>query len=455
MPPQTRLPSAARLEERLALAAVVMRKWQGSAWRTSEAARPHTLLQWREGGNGSGRGLGHRAAGKHTLQADVSHTLHALCQQPQQRALLRPQPLDPRSTNRTPWPRRSPKEGAGRLGGRTPSGGQPVPRQRGGHEVQRTLRVLPPAQRSRGRCDARLLCGGPPSHRPPCCTPSWLPVPHPCTALPGAKPAQFTPKPGLSSPLHHAIPNHLQGGGRHARRAAGGRGLRHRLLQQLGGSGAGAAAHQEARVAHAVAAGPAGRCGASSSAALSPFIMLQATRAPRESCHKPSHGCRHVPHCSASAQGAPRQGPHLTRSTTNLKRPRMSMRAASRRRPAHASPAVRLRSHLRAAQPRRARWRLGGRQAGRQQGAVACPSAAHHTPNISSGAGARNSSSTCSSSSSGSGSAGAAGRRTCPAPPARWRAASAAGPAPCWPWSARCALRSARCEATCPARGSR
>lgn len=43
-----RLPSAAMLEERLALAAVVMRKWQGSAWRTSEAASPHRSL--RQGG---------------------------------------------------------------------------------------------------------------------------------------------------------------------------------------------------------------------------------------------------------------------------------------------------------------------------------------------------------------------------------------------------------------------
>lgn len=39
-----RLFSAAMLAERLALAAVVMRKWQGSAWRAREAARPHTSL---------------------------------------------------------------------------------------------------------------------------------------------------------------------------------------------------------------------------------------------------------------------------------------------------------------------------------------------------------------------------------------------------------------------------
>lgn len=47
-PPQMRLFSAAMLAERLALAAVVMRKWQGSAWRAREAARPHTSLHIRE-----------------------------------------------------------------------------------------------------------------------------------------------------------------------------------------------------------------------------------------------------------------------------------------------------------------------------------------------------------------------------------------------------------------------
>ncbi len=42
---QMRLFRAAMLAERLALPSVVMRKWQGSAWRANEAARPHTSLR--------------------------------------------------------------------------------------------------------------------------------------------------------------------------------------------------------------------------------------------------------------------------------------------------------------------------------------------------------------------------------------------------------------------------
>ena len=47
--PQMRLLEARLAREEAASAPVVMRKWQGSAWRTSEAVRPLTSLQQREG----------------------------------------------------------------------------------------------------------------------------------------------------------------------------------------------------------------------------------------------------------------------------------------------------------------------------------------------------------------------------------------------------------------------
>lgn len=64
------LPSAAELALRLS-AAVVMRMWQGSAWRTSEAVRPLTSLQAGRPVGGGG-GAGSAAPGGTFLPEDIT-----------------------------------------------------------------------------------------------------------------------------------------------------------------------------------------------------------------------------------------------------------------------------------------------------------------------------------------------------------------------------------------------
>lgn len=114
--PQMRLPSAAMLEDRLALEAVVMRKWQGNAWRASEAARPHTSLgeDTAEGEEGQGAGQQAGACGRRMSRASPTAA---------SAAPIQPQPLNQEGFC-------SPKEGGGRFGGRAAAGGQSVPRQR-------------------------------------------------------------------------------------------------------------------------------------------------------------------------------------------------------------------------------------------------------------------------------------------------------------------------------------